>query len=132
MGFARACLAGLAVVAVSGCMTNPEKAMVARQPSTAPARTLSNFSEALRCMDNLLWTHGKRDIYLTSNGIPDETGRLRMVFASPVEHHGTGAEAPAVVGAVVPTSSTPSTIFMIRSTSPPKSAWPGVSTMLIR
>lgn len=76
MGFARACLAGLAVVAVSGCMTNPEKAMVARQPSTAPARTLSNFSEALRCMDNLLWTHGKRDIYLTSNGIPDETGRL--------------------------------------------------------
>src|SRR5438132_13073439 len=30
------------------------------------------------------------------------------------------------------TSSTPSTIFMIRSTSPPKSAWPGISTMLMR
>ena len=29
------------------------------------------------------------------------------------------------------TSSTPSTIFMMRSTSPPKSAWPGVSTILI-
>ena len=29
------------------------------------------------------------------------------------------------------TSSTPSTIFITRSTSPPKSAWPGVSTMLI-
>ena len=28
-------------------------------------------------------------------------------------------------------SSTPSTIFSTRSTSPPKSAWPGVSTMLI-
>ena len=28
-------------------------------------------------------------------------------------------------------SSTPSTIFSVRSTSPPKSAWPGVSTMLI-
>ncbi len=28
-------------------------------------------------------------------------------------------------------SSTPSTMFMMRSTSPPKSAWPGVSTMLI-
>ena len=27
--------------------------------------------------------------------------------------------------------STPSTIFKVRSTSPPKSAWPGVSTMLI-
>ena len=29
-------------------------------------------------------------------------------------------------------SSTPSTIFSVRSTSPPKSAWPGVSMMLIR
>jgi hypothetical protein len=29
------------------------------------------------------------------------------------------------------TSSTPSTIFITRSTSPPKSAWPGVSRMLI-
>ena len=28
-------------------------------------------------------------------------------------------------------SSTPSTIVSARSTSPPKSAWPGVSTMLI-
>ncbi len=28
-------------------------------------------------------------------------------------------------------SSTPSTMFITRSTSPPKSAWPGVSTMLI-
>jgi hypothetical protein len=28
-------------------------------------------------------------------------------------------------------SSTPSTIWSVRSTSPPKSAWPGVSTMLI-
>ena len=29
-------------------------------------------------------------------------------------------------------STTPSTIDRIRSTSPPKSAWPGVSTMLMR
>src|ERR1043166_5764701 len=29
------------------------------------------------------------------------------------------------------TRSTPSIMFMIRSTSPPKSAWPGVSTMLM-
>ena len=29
------------------------------------------------------------------------------------------------------TSSTPSTMFSTRSTSPPKSAWPGVSMMLI-
>lgn len=77
-GIARRTLAALTMVALTcaGCMTPPEKAMVARQPSTAPARTLSNFSESLRCMDNLMWVHGKRDIYLTSNGIPDETGRL--------------------------------------------------------
>jgi curli biogenesis system outer membrane secretion channel CsgG len=78
MATARGWLAGVMSLALActGCMTAPEKAMVARQPSTAPARTLSNFSEALRCMDNLLWVHGKRDIYLTSNGVPDETGRL--------------------------------------------------------
>jgi hypothetical protein len=29
-------------------------------------------------------------------------------------------------------TTTPSTILRMRSTSPPKSAWPGVSTMLIR
>lgn len=77
-GTARRSLAALTSVALlcAGCTTPPEKAMVARQPSTAPGRTLSSFSEALRCMDNLMWVHGKRDIYLTSNGIPDETGRL--------------------------------------------------------
>ncbi|MBC7951076.1 MAG: DUF4384 domain-containing protein [Rhodospirillaceae bacterium] len=72
----RALAALLSVGLVTSCMTPPEKAMVAKQPSTAPARTVSSFSEALRCMDDLLWTHGKRDIYITSNGIPDETGRL--------------------------------------------------------
>jgi curli biogenesis system outer membrane secretion channel CsgG len=68
-------LAG-AVVFAASCSTPPEQAMVARQPSTAPARTISNFSEGLRCMDNLLWQHGKHDIYITSNGVPDATGRL--------------------------------------------------------
>jgi hypothetical protein len=75
-GFPRRILMIMLSVSLSACMTPPEQAMVAKQPSTAPARTVSSFSEALRCMDNLLWTHGKRDIYITSNGIPDETGRL--------------------------------------------------------
>ncbi len=71
------CALGLAVL-VSACATAPENAAtVTRQPSTAPVRTVSNFSEALRCMDTLLWTHGKRDIYITSNGVPDDTGRLQ-------------------------------------------------------
>lgn len=63
-------------ISTAACMTPPEKATVIREPATAPTRTVSNFSEALRCMDNLLWQHGKHDIYLTSNGVPDATGRL--------------------------------------------------------
>jgi curli biogenesis system outer membrane secretion channel CsgG/peptidoglycan hydrolase-like protein with peptidoglycan-binding domain len=66
---------GLALLA-SGCSTPPEKASVLRQPQTAPTRTLSSFTEGLRCMDTMLWQHGKHDIYLTSNGFPDATGRL--------------------------------------------------------
>lgn len=66
------CLALLA----AGCVTAPEKAPVIRQPSTAPVRTMSSFTEALSCMDTLLWNHGKQDIFITSNGIPDATGRV--------------------------------------------------------
>jgi hypothetical protein len=57
------------------------------------------------------------------------------------DHDGLGAdfeglaqhEARLRLRAVVAstTSNTPSIIFRMRSTSPPKSAWPGVSTMLM-
>ncbi|MBW7851979.1 MAG: DUF4384 domain-containing protein [Rhodospirillales bacterium] len=70
-----ASILALSVLFTSAC-TAPEKAAVIRQPSTAPVKTISSFSEALRCMDTLLWKHGKQDIYVTSNGVPDETGRL--------------------------------------------------------
>ncbi|HYD32452.1 MAG TPA: peptidoglycan-binding protein, partial [Azospirillaceae bacterium] len=67
--------AGIAFLA-TGCATPPEQAMVARQPHTAPVRTISNFSESLRCMDDLMWRYGKREIYITANGLPDATGRI--------------------------------------------------------
>lgn len=78
MAFAKtsSCLAVALALLAAGCTTAPEKATVIRQPTTAPTRTLSSFSEGLRCMDSLLWQYGKHDIYLTSNGIPDATGRL--------------------------------------------------------
>ncbi|WP_448192227.1 DUF4384 domain-containing protein [Azospirillum sp. sgz301742] len=66
---------GLALL-VSGCFTSGEKASVVQQPKTPAVRTISSFSEALRCMDTLMWNHGKRDIYITSNGLPDATGRV--------------------------------------------------------
>ena len=61
---------------VGACVTSGEQATVVQKPKTPAVRTLSNFSEALRCMDTLLWDHGKRDIYITSNGIPDATGKV--------------------------------------------------------
>ncbi|MCG5243781.1 DUF4384 domain-containing protein [Azospirillum doebereinerae] len=66
----------LAALLLAGCMTSGEKVAVVQQPKTPAARTISSFSEALRCMDGLMAAHGKRDIYITSNGIPDATGRV--------------------------------------------------------
>ncbi|HYG90237.1 MAG TPA: DUF4384 domain-containing protein [Azospirillum sp.] len=66
---------GLALL-LAGCVTSGQQASVVQQPKTPAARTISSFSEALRCMDTLMWNHGKRDIYLTSNGLPDATGRV--------------------------------------------------------
>ncbi|MBP2302115.1 DUF4384 domain-containing protein [Azospirillum picis] len=63
-------------LALGGCFTSGESARVVQQPKTPAVRTISSFSEALRCMDGLLWAHGKRDIYLTANGLPDATGRV--------------------------------------------------------
>ena len=54
----------------------PERATVAVQPSTAPVRNIGSFNEALRCMDDLFIAHGKRDIYITTAGIPDATGLI--------------------------------------------------------
>jgi hypothetical protein len=68
------CLAlALALIA---CQPSPEMAHVAVQPRTAPVRTITSFNEALRCMDELFLAQGKKDIYITSAGIPDATGMV--------------------------------------------------------
>jgi len=68
---------GAAMLLLLGaCVTSGEQATVVQKPKTPAVRTVSNFSEALRCMDTLMWNHGKRDIYITSNGIPDATGKV--------------------------------------------------------
>jgi hypothetical protein len=59
-----------------GCYPRPETAYTAAQPRTAPVRNIGNFSEALRCMDDLFLAQGKRDIYITTAGIPDATGLI--------------------------------------------------------
>jgi Domain of unknown function (DUF4384) len=72
--------AGAALLLVStllgGCQPAPETATVAVQPRTAPVRTITSFDEALRCMDDMMLAQGKKDIYITSAGIPDATGMI--------------------------------------------------------
>ncbi len=42
----------------------------------AAVRNIGNFNEALRCMDDMFLAQGKRDIYITTAGIPDATGLI--------------------------------------------------------
>lgn len=64
------------LLALGACQTAPETAHVAVQPRTAPVRTITSFDEPLRCMDDLFLAQGKKDIYVTSAGIPDATGQI--------------------------------------------------------
>lgn len=65
-----------ACLLLGACSTRPELATVAVQPTTAPVRNIGSFNEALRCMDDLFLAQGKRDIYITTAGIPDATGLI--------------------------------------------------------
>ncbi|MEN9481963.1 MAG: hypothetical protein RLZZ298_3358 [Pseudomonadota bacterium] len=52
-------------------------ATTAAGPKTPAIKTVTSFSSALRCMDELFLAYGKSGIVLTSTGIPDETGKVR-------------------------------------------------------
>lgn len=69
--------AGVLALGAAGCaFTPPEKAPEIAAPKTRPVRTVTNFSESLRCMDELFAQFGVRDIVVTSQGIPDATGEI--------------------------------------------------------
>ncbi len=68
--------AGLALLMLAGCATDPKEAIEIAKPKTLPATNLTNFSESLRCMDDLLQSFGRRDIVVTSAGIPDATANV--------------------------------------------------------
>jgi peptidoglycan hydrolase-like protein with peptidoglycan-binding domain/curli biogenesis system outer membrane secretion channel CsgG len=64
---------------LAGCVADPPKpetATVATAVKTPAAKTVTNFTPALRCMDDLLLAYGKRDIVITTAGIPDSTGKV--------------------------------------------------------
>lgn len=52
------------------------KVTSAASAKTAPTKNITNFSQALRCMDNLFLQHDKKGIVITSAGIPDMTGKV--------------------------------------------------------
>lgn len=53
------------------------RAKTAVLPKNSATKTITNFTSALRCMDELFLANGKKDIAITSPGIPDATGKAR-------------------------------------------------------
>lgn len=76
-------LGAMVLMAVSGCAVHPrndvefyESAYTYNKPVVAPVRSVSNFNEALACMDKLLADSGRGTTLVTSKAIPDASGRL--------------------------------------------------------
>ena len=74
-------LAALATLA--GCQTLEVKkptleqtAEIRKGPEDRPQRSITGFSEALRCMDTLLLDYGVRDVTMLTEEIADETKKL--------------------------------------------------------
>jgi peptidoglycan hydrolase-like protein with peptidoglycan-binding domain len=74
-------LVSISTLILSGAVAAQEKDVTAARtavgPKNAPVKTITNFSQALRCMDEMLLAYDKRGIVITSGGIPDETGKVR-------------------------------------------------------
>lgn len=69
----------IALFFLAGCETvtpKPETAAVAAAVKTPAIKTVTNFTPALRCMDDMMLAYGKRDIVITTAGIPDSTGKV--------------------------------------------------------
>jgi curli biogenesis system outer membrane secretion channel CsgG/peptidoglycan hydrolase-like protein with peptidoglycan-binding domain len=69
-------LLSASILALAACKTNPQTASIVAQPKSAAVKTVTSFTPALRCMDNLFVQYAKRDIVITSAGIPDHTGQI--------------------------------------------------------
>ncbi|MDM0115687.1 DUF4384 domain-containing protein [Variovorax sp. J22R133] len=78
------CLALAAAVAtLAGCQTLEVKKPTVEQtqeirkgPESRPQRSITGFSNALRCMDTLLLDYGVRDVTMLTEEITDETKKL--------------------------------------------------------
>lgn len=74
-------LLALILLASSGISLAEDEAASAanaNRTKTPAIKTITNFSQALRCMDELFMGYGKQGIVITSAGMPDETGKVNM------------------------------------------------------
>jgi Domain of unknown function (DUF4384) len=76
-------VAALLMAGLSGCSSLDPKTEVSEAvrttrngPASAPERTLTNFSDAMRCMDNLFITYGIRDVAVLVEDIDDKTKKV--------------------------------------------------------
>jgi len=74
-------VAHLVLVSCAALHPAPSQAYETVRPQTPPARTITGFSEALRCMDELftaygLGAQGIGKVYVTSQGLLDKTGQI--------------------------------------------------------
>ncbi|MEM1035860.1 MAG: DUF4384 domain-containing protein [Pseudomonadota bacterium] len=68
----------VAFALLSGCastLPDPQSAVVAAAPDRPAMKTVTNFTQSLRCMDDLMLAYGKRDIRITSE-FKDQTGEV--------------------------------------------------------
>ena len=74
----RVSIALACLVLTAGCVTNPDKATTLVQPKTPIAKTLTNFSQAKRCMDKLFQDAGISGLPITSDNIRDATQTVNL------------------------------------------------------
>lgn len=80
---ARAFMAALACSTVVGCApvkqdVKEELPKLLKGPEEVPQRTITNFSPALRCMDNLMINYGVYDISMLVEDIRDSTEKVKV------------------------------------------------------
>jgi hypothetical protein len=84
-GFARMAAVPALAALLAACATNPidtrrevrqQAAAASKGPQAAPFRSITNFSDGLRCMDNHLLDYGVRDVAVIVEDILDETKKV--------------------------------------------------------
>ena len=71
-----AVVAPAVLASACGNLPDPGRVTAEVQPRTPVVRNITSFTNALRCMDDLLQSYGKADIVITSDGLPDKTGQI--------------------------------------------------------